>query len=82
MYIYNSGVIKNVFAREKFMLKINCRRDAPSLIQLESPQVRKDHHLRQVLSLQQSQMKAEEMSASCRYLPLIGEAYVIIATSG
>lgn len=45
------------------MLKNDGQRDAPNLVQLESAQVRKDHHLRQVLSLQQSQMKAKEMLA-------------------
>lgn len=64
------------------MLKNDCRRDAPNLVQMESPQARKDHHLRQVLSLQQSQTKAKEMSAGSRDSRLVCEAYVIITTSG
>lgn len=82
MYIKNSGVCRNCFAEGIFVLKLDCRRDAPNLVQLESPQARKDHHLRQVLSLQQSQMIANEISAGFRDLPLVGVAYVIITTSG
>ena len=62
MHIKNSGVNRNRLARE-IMLKNDGQRDAPNLVQLESAQVRKDHHLQQVLSLQQSQMKAKEMLA-------------------